>query len=406
MIKLIISLLFLTQTYAQTPDNTEVDPQVMEAILDASKASADPDADPLENMDVNKTSMQIKADEKPVEIKKPVKAETFNKNTIKRVLSEEESEMIRMWEQEQALKDSKNNSSDEDIKESKAIYIPAPVEAMDPDGILLERDSSKVVTKRMGANDSMNIKICYNSGLSIAFDDDIEDTLQRVILDDRIFFDAQEFENQRGVYIRLKRPIPDGKNWESAIRLVRQSDDKTYLFNLIGLPCPPQGLTPFPKVLYIRDHYGLLSHSSKILTPEDTIISLSKGLPRIQKNRIRFYDMVASSSSNWVVFGVEVQYPNASNKKTIPKMIVLDNHQIQTIGSKLEYLPLHSEKATEVRGVPTLRFKLSININKNYVLKSRYIHVMFLDEESGHYQYIRIDSLNYYLSLIRRGFEL
>lgn len=327
------------------------------------------------------------------------------KKPVMNVISKEEEEMLKMWEKEQVKAQTKETNPTAPKNNRKPIYVPAPVEEIDAQGVLLERDSSKIVTKRMNNMDSVSIRMCFSSGLNIVLDADIQDEFQRIIIDDKIFFDAQEMDNRRGAYVRLKRPVPDGKHWESALRLIRKSDDKIYLINLIGLPCPSYGMTPFPKVLVIKDHVGLINGNNKVLTPEDTIISLSKGLPRIQKNRIRIYDMVASSGSNWVVFGVEVQYPNGG-KSSMPKMVMLDNLQISQIPSKLEYLPVHSQKATDARGVSTLRFKLSVNINKNYVLKSRYLHAMFLDEEAGHYQYVRVDTLPYFLSLIRRGFEL
>lgn len=415
--KIILPLMLILITnisFAQENlDRTEVDPEVMNALLDATKA--DPSKDPLEGV-VMETPVQKKAKEAAKELKKqgndveavvaPKKQEEkVVKKPTANIISKEEEEMLQMWEKEQLKKNKKDEVSSAVKSTRKPIYVPAPVEDFDQDSVFLERDSSKIVTKRMNHMDAVSIRMCFSAGLNIVLDADIQDEFQRIILDDKIFFDAQEMDNKRGAYVRLKKPVPDGKHWESAIRLIRKSDDKIYLINLIGLPCPSYGMTPFPKVLVLKDHVGLINANNKVLTPEDTIISMSKGLPRIQKNRIRIYDMVASSGSNWVVFGVEVQYPNGG-KTSMPKMVMLDNLQISQIPSKLEYLPVHSQKATDSRGISTLRFKLSVNINKNYVLKSRYLHAMFLDEEVGHYQYVRVDTLPYFLSLIRRGFEL
>lgn len=409
-------VLFSTHSYAQSAgDTTEVDPDVMDALLQATQSSADPKRDPLEGI-VTETPMQSKAKEaarelkrqgnevQPQKVEKPVVKPAPKKNQPV-VISKEEEEMLKQWEKEQTKTNQQKTKQTTGQSNRKPIYVPAPVEEMDQEGVFLERDSSKIVTKRMNHMDSVSVRMCFSSGLNIVLNEDITDEFQRIILDDKIFFDAVEMENKRGAYVRLKRTVPEGKHWESSLRLIRKSDDKIYLINLIGLPCPSYGMTPFPKVLVLKDHIGLIQKNNKILTPEDTIIAHSKGLPRIQKNRIRIYDMVASSSSNWVVFGIEVQYPNGETS-SMPKMVVLDNHQISQIPSKLEYLPVHSQKATDVRGVPTLRFKLSVNINKGYVLKSRYLHAMFVDESSEHYQYIRVDTLPYFLSLIRRGFEL
>lgn len=393
----------------------EVDPEVMNALLDASKVSSEKLDEAVTESPIQKKAREaaknLKEKGNDITPQQTMKAPEVKKPSGPKMekISKEEEELLKLWEKDRMGSIEKKVSDKQAAsngKERKPIYVPAPVEQYDQDGLFLERDSSKILVKRMNNSDSMSVKMCFAAGLNIILDSDIADGFQRVILDDKIFFDAQEMDNQRGAYVRLKKPVPEGKHWESAIRLIRKSDDKIYLINLIGMPCPPTGMTPFPKVVVIKDHVGLINANSKVLTPEDTIIDVSKGLPRIQKNRIRFYDMVASSGSNWVVFGVEVQYPNASSQTSVPKMIILDNLQVNKVPSKLEYLPVHSQKATEGRGVSTLRFKLSVNINKNYVLKSRYLHAMYIDEESGHYQYVRIDTLPYFLSLIRRGFEL
>jgi hypothetical protein len=152
------------------------------------------------------------------------------------------------------------------------------------------------------------------------------------------------------------------------------------------------------------------------MTPEDTIIHHSKGLPRIQKNRIRIYDMLMDAGSDWAIFGVEVQLPGtiSTDKMKLPKMIVLDNLQISNLNDNSsglgkvawEYLPLQSQKASELRGTITMRYKLTVPINKSYILKRRYLHLMYLDEDGGYYQYIRVDTMPYFYSLLKRGLEL
>lgn len=316
------------------------------------------------------------------------------------VISQEEQDYLNRVKQEKKAEE--NNGG------KKPLYIPAPTESGEEryPGFAMERDSSKVVSKKMAPGDSATVKMCFGAGLQVVFDDDITTDIQRAILDDNLFFSAVEMENKRGVYVHMTKPIQDGYHWESALRLVRKSDDKAYLINLVGVSCPKKGSIPFPKILYIRDHFGRLNENSKVMSPEDTIIYYTDGLPRVNRDRIRVPDMVASSSSNWVVFSVEVQYPEASQKTTVPQFRVLDNLQVNLLDSKIEYLPLHSKKATEKRGVPTLRFRLMVNINKDYIVAKRFIHLIFLDKEAGHHQYVRIDTLPYLISLQQRGFDL
>lgn len=324
-------------------------------------------------------------------------------------LSQEESDLLKV--KFKSLKDNPEllREINEDKKQPTPVYVPAPARDKSEDTYVLERDSAKIITKSMSVTDSINLKLCFNAGVQVVFNEDISTTIQTVVIDDQIFFDARPFENNRGVYVRLKQPIPPGMYWESAVRLVRKLDDKSYLVNLIGLPCP-DGAYPYPKVVYLKEKYSILDKNAKVLTPQDTIISLSQGLPRVQKNVIRVYDMVASSGSEWVVFGVEVKFPNRKaqdfSKDFSRYFKMLDNLQISEIPTKIEYLPLQSEKATKSYGVPTMRFKMVVNVGKNYIMNNRYLHMMFVDSVESHYQYVKIDTLPYFLSLKKRGFEL
>ena len=329
----------------------------------------------------------------------------FNPVLAKKTITKEEAEMLKNLEK-------KKISVEELVKKKKAkkvnkIYQPAPV-VKDSlrTGYLVERDSTKIQTVKMAHDDVLNIKMCFSAAVTIGLDENFQDELQRVVIDDNAYFEAVQFENNRGVLVRLKDKVAENSHWESALRLVTKSNDKTFLINLLGVSCPKKGANPFPKVYYIKEKYGLLSPQSKVLTPEDTIIEASEGLPRKNKHGIRVYDMVASSNSNWVVFGVELQYQEVNSDEAKVAMKMLDNFQVNQVPIKYDFLELQSQKASQFYGKPALRFKLSVNIDKDYVIKSRYVYLMVLDKTSGHYQYKMIDLLPYYTSLKRRGFNL
>lgn len=366
-----------------------------------------PSAADIENQNQQLPQMRKIEIKNGAETAAPTKKEEQKKPSNK--LSKEESDLLKM--KFRSLKDRPDlvKEIEDEKKQMSAVYSPAPTRDKSEDGYVIERDSTKVITKKMSVTDSLNLKICFNAGVQITLDEDISTALQTIILDDKIFFDAMPFDNNRGAYIRLKQPVPPGMYWESSIRMVRKLDDKSYLINLYALPCP-EGPYPFPKIVYLKEKYSVLNKHTKVMTPEDTIISMSDGLPRVQRNRIRVYDMVASSGSDWVVFGVEIQFPSRKAKgfdADLSKYFkVLDNLQINGLGNRVEYLPLQSEKATQSRGVPTMRFKVMVNIDKTYILNNKYIHMMFVDKEEGHYQYVRVDTLPYFLSLKKRGFEL
>lgn len=345
----------------------------------------------------------------------------FSSNVFakKATFSEEETKFLEMLEKQKIdLKKIKNVKSLEKVvkkvdkkdpkkKKKMPVYVPAPiVMSAKKNGYMIDRDSTKIKEVAVSYKDAININICYSAGVTIALDETYQDELQRVIKDDDEYFDAKQFDNNRGVYVKLKQPIQKGKFWESALRLVTKSNDKTILINLIGKPCPSSGANPFPKVYYLKEKYGLIGINSNIMTPEDTIIEASEGYPRINKNVIRVYDMVASSNSNWVVLGIEVQYRNPESEETKLLFKTLDNLQVNPIRVKQEHLKTQSLKATKDNGFPTLRFNLKVNIGKDYILNSRYLYLMTLDKATKHYQYKMIDLRDYFISLKNRGFNI
>lgn len=288
------------------------------------------------------------------------------------------------------------------------IYRPAPVvDQAEQNGYLIERDSTKIVNVKMSQSDTLNVKVCYSAGVSIALDDSLNgESFQRVIIDDSDYFEAKEFDNKRGTHFRLKEPIQPGFYWESALRLTLESNDRVFLINLLGVPCP-DGPNPFPKVYYIGSYTEKLGGiNTSVMTPEDTIIQASEGLPRKSQNVIRVYDMVTSAGSNYAVFGVEIQYHKTVPEKEQLLMKVLDNYQTTVKKSNMVPLKLQSEKASENYGVPTLRFNLIVNIDKDYIINRRYIYLMVLSKATNHYQYQQIDLLPYFMSLKKRGFKL
>lgn len=350
------------------------------------------------------SNMKAEAQKPP---KKKELAEVVDPTYSKR-LKKEMSDVADMRKNLEEIKSSKTTVVVDQRPSSRsgAIYDPTPADAgVKQNGFVVDRDSQTIITKRVGTKDAVTIKMCIAYGVSIILDESIDTELQRIILDDKIFFGAEEFENKRGVFVRLTKPIPDGNRWESAIRLVRKSDDRTYLVNLIGVSCP-EGNVDYPKVVYLKEKFDVLSaRQSEVMTPEDMIIQASQGLPRKNLNDVKVYDMVASPGSDWVVFGVEIENVNISKPDKI-EFAALDNLQINKINVKAEYMKLQSDKSTELRGTPTYRYKVMMAIDKSYMMKNRYVYLVYLNKETKHYQYIQIDTLTYFKSLKDRGFDL
>jgi hypothetical protein len=357
---------------------------------------------------------------------------TNNKSKKPKRVVQDEDGVVKVVEEQKVTKDTplKRITAEEaeylkslSVKPSKdkkvqvhGPYVPAPSEAQEDkhEGFIVERDSSKIVTKRLSYLDSLDVKVCFTQGLSIILDQDIKTEMQTGVLDDKTWFGSKDFENHRGVYVHLTQAVPDGYFFESAVRIVRKDNDKTYLVNLMAVPCPKEGVSPYPKVIYIKDKLPSISgKNTHLMTPEDTIIQLSQGLPRKNTNVVTVYDMIARSTSDWAIFGIQVQLPPGSEMKPdkLPVIKVLNNLQMDEIPAKVEYLPIPSYKETENNPVgnpqklPTARFKVLVNVDKQYFNEDRYIYFMFVDKENGFYQYVRMDTLPYVFSLRERGFD-
>lgn len=412
--KIIITFLLLVSNISFAQNNPEID----QALIDAKETERLLNQKPQEQQE----PVEVKAEEPKTStttVKKDAKKLDFNPGKVFK-LSKEESEMLKR--RYKSLKDRPDLADDKDTKKvNNPIYQPAPVhfEKSSPQNedsvrksIIMERDSQLILHKFISYKDTLTVKICFKNALTLTMDDTIDTTLSTVVTDDVQFIGAQVTENKRGAIVHLKQEVPSGQYWESAIRLVRKSDDKTYLINLLALPCPTDELIPFPRVIYLKDkdsYQKSIYKNSQVTTPEDNIINKSLGLPRIQKKRINFYDMVASSGSDWVVFGVEMQMPGNTKEKidlSKYKFVFLDNFQVNTVDSQIEYMPIPSEKITQMRGVSTFRFNAKVNINKEYIMNRRYLYFMLVDNEEKHYQYLKIDTLPYFRSLRSRGMEL
>ena len=423
--KLSIALIILFSLSLAQAQNSEIDKAIADYKKVSDKNSTNKtESEKLDELEAQKNqsvSTEVKTEikenktEKTTEDKKTVMVE---KNVNK--LSKEETEMLKRRFQS-LVKPIKDRPDLLENESASKVYDPAPVhyrktplqkEESVRESFQLERDSQLILHQYISYKDAFTVQICYTNGLSLTFDDTVETTIQSAIADDQDYLGAIVAENKRGAYIHLKQPVPEGSYWETAVRLVRKSDDKTYLINVIARSCPKAELNPFPRVIYLKDKDNsqpVIGRKNNVNTPQDKILNLSSGFPKTNSKRVRVYDMVASSGSEWVVFGIEIQMPNGVKEtKDLSKLqfFFLDNFQINDISAKIEFLPIPSEVRTKYVGVSTLRFKATVNINKQYIMNDRYLHFMLLDQDEKSYQYTRIDVLPYFKSLIKRGMDL
>lgn len=346
--------------------------------------------------------------EKKPEAPKPEKdplTPYINKETEKKMLKAyREAANKSLEEPEFSSKKPSSNHGDQ-------IYTPSPVGGgIARPGFVVQRDSTSIVTYAVSVNDSVTIETCVADGVSINLDESIKTKIQNVIISDDKFFTYKTLENKRGVFVRLMKPVPEGGTWLASLRLYRAEDDKAYLINLVGLPCPT-GVIRFPKQVYltekvnrnarIDDKYKL--GDTEVLTPEDTIIAASYGYDTTDAYGVKVYDMVASAGAKVVSLGVEI---NGLTEPDDSEFKVLDYHQITQIKTTYRYLELQSKKATNTRGQKVQRFNLTVSVDKDYILTRKYIYLMLINNKKKNYEYVRVDLAEYMRSLKERGFDL
>jgi len=345
--------------------------------------------------------------------KKVVKKTKSNVKEKKINLTKDQLEALKKFRRRQAAanaKKSKVGTKGEKTvkrkKNSKAIYQPAPVHKKTGYvGYNIKRGSTSIIEDFMNVGDEMQVKMCIFSGTDFILEGNQK--IQRVVLDDQIFFASQTLNNNKAVHVQMIQPLLKDEGYiETSLRIYREKDDIPYIVNLVGVPCPEKGLVKFPKVVRIKERHGGINPGTRVLPPEDFIIEESYGFKPKYQTKLKVYDMVVDSDSDYVSLGVELQFPK--NKKFNNGMApaefkVLDALQINKMKTIVEYLPIPSKKASEKYGKPTYRFNLKVKMDKKYIMTRRYIHLMYIDEGSKTYQYFRLNSMLWMSKAKERG---
>lgn len=296
------------------------------------------------------------------------------------------------------------------IATSKEVKVFSPIRAKDAKTIesraAINRDDPGIVTRYVTTKDSVTIEMCFSAGVTISLDDDTKETIQSADLDDNLYFSRALFKNGRSVYVRMIKELDSKADfWESSIRIMRASDDKIYLVNLVALRCTDD-TSAFPKVVYLKDKPDVVAPSGSLLSPEDKVIRETKGYPRRNNDKVMIADMVTTSGSQSIYLALEVQPEVALKNGAHLRFAVLDNFELSNISFKREWLKESTKKATKERGRQAIRYNLAIDVNKDYITKSRFINLLVINEQTKHYQKIRVDLLKRFYGLKELGLDL
>jgi len=318
---------------------------------------------------------------------------TANNGTIPEKLSSEEEKILQ------------------EIRQGKT-----EVKKEDPKGVnrankksRMKREDSRIMIEHMSVGDVLELKTCFGSPFRISFGESITDRISEGKLGNTAKFSADIDNNtRRSIYVTQKEN--DIGSVHTTLWLERNSDKRAYVFNIIGEPCPKNGLLQYPVEIILEDKVAFDNPKERVLLPTDFITEVTKNFPR--KNDTNFISvngMVVSANSTWSAIGVSIVLKGVmpdQTKKLAPKFIVTDWAKTRVIKSVAEYLKYPSQAETDLNGVATLRFNLKVNIGKKQIIERKYIYLIIMYEDDQIYQIAKVPVYDMMMGLKDMGWEI
>lgn len=279
-------------------------------------------------------------------------------------------------------------------------------------GFEILRDSSSSVEVTMSPMDEIRVETCFEAGGVTFFLQgkrgdlaDKGDTIQDAPIGDTAFWGKQIYTNKKAVHVKLEKPVKEGF-WETHMQIIRASDDLSYVVKLIGLPCP-NGLTNFPRSVYIRPK-DMSIEPEKMLTAEQAIVESTYGFDRENLDAVEIGKMVTTSGAAYVSLDLTVIPKMSIEKNSDIEIVVLDNFGINKLKSDNVYLKEYSKKAIRVLKKQVMKYALKVYVDKNYILDSRFINVIYINKKTQTYQMLyKVDLLKRFQELkVKEGYDI
>ena len=276
--------------------------------------------------------------------------------------------------------------------------------------LTLFRDTDQIITLNMSTNDAIDANICFQSPIRILLGNSITDSISQAISDDPNSIDAAVLKDERSIFVLMKKEMKaEGSIYRTRVRIIRKSDNRSYIINLNAQACPGAGRFGFPSELIIEERsQSSADENDRIRTPEDLILGLTNGLPRKNlENQIELYGGAMSPGSDYAMIAVSVKIGNTTRGNFYPQFYVLDSLQSRVLGMQEPiYLEKESRAVTERIGHPILRFNLFLKINKKYIIERDSIHLIMIENGEKYYQKVRIPTSALRDRLINYGYDL
>lgn len=307
--------------------------------------------------------------------------------------------------------DDKAKKALEILKDTKRTFVPSFQKkgSFNPN-MTVYRDDNQIVTINMSTNDVVDANICAQSPIRILLGNTITDKISEALADDKASIDSMVLDDKRSAFVMMKKEmLKENRVYRTRVRIIRKSDNRSYIINLNAQACPASGRFGFPSEIIIEEKpVANPNENMKISTPEDLILEITNGFPRKNhENQIEVYGGAMSAGSDYIMIAFNVKIGNTTRSKLYPQFYVLDSLQSRIVEMQAPiYLEQQSRAVSERVGHPIMRFKMFLNINKKYIVERDSIYLVMIENGENYYQKIRIPTSELREKLINRGSDL
>lgn len=276
------------------------------------------------------------------------------------------------------------------------------------DNYEVRRGDNRIIEEIVGVGDTVLIKTCHANPVRISFPADSTDTIFQVAVGNTEFFGITSSDSHPNSKILYLKKQVEG-TVQSPIWVFRSSDKRPYTITAIGEPCPDSGILPYPYDITIKDS-EVISYTGKrhplgkerYLIPTDFLAEISQGTTRKNDiNNVIPNGVLGGGTSKVTTLSVSipltshVSYPIKSKDKLThikePKFTVINKLMTRVIGAEQTFLRHSSQLETDARQFPTLRFSLSIQIDKKKIIEDERVFLMVLYEDLNVHQMVEIN---------------
>lgn len=293
------------------------------------------------------------------------------------------------------------------------IYVPNFEKKVDfNSAVRVLRDDKTSVNLFLNPEDRVMIDMCYQYPLRIVLDKKMDEKIKAVYLgDDKMITsvknEASKDEDVRSVLIKMLLPIDDpDQRYPTNVYIERESDNKSYRFDINLVKCPDSGIIDFPQEIIINKK-AVFTGQSDIIPSEDLIIKLTKGYPRKSKeNVVDIHDGTPTVNSDFINLGLSVLILDDKRKNAKFELVVLNSLQNSVIGSSSTLLPDSTRVMSSRAKKPVLRFSVNLNVGKRYAMEWNYVYMLLIDHEGQYYQTIKVPLKELYKKKTLESYDL